>query len=228
MRWVRSTVQDVKFQMRHGFYLAYLFVCALYVLLLRNLPADVQELATTLILFSDPCALGSFFIGGIVLLERGQNILDSLFVTPLRVREYLVGKVLSLGMLSALASMVIEVFVQGVRPELVMVLAGVLLSSFFFTLLGASLAVRVKSVNAFLCLSPFLIVLFYLPVLETAGVLEAPWFSLLPSTAALHLIQGTPVLWEVGVLIGWIAVAYRVAYGSFQRYVILRIGGTRT
>jgi len=170
MRLLKLLKYDVKFQLRHGFYYAYLFICILYVIMLRFLPIDIRKTAGILIMFSDPAAIGFFFIGGIILLEKGQSILDSLFVTPTRLHEYLVSKVVSLALLSLVSACVICYISFGTEVNLLFLVAGVLLSSIFFTLVGITLAVRIKTLNQYIMTSPLYIIVLYLPLVEVLGI----------------------------------------------------------
>jgi len=231
MRIVAEIGNDVRFQFRHGFYYAYVLVSALYVVLLHFLPVKTQQLVGTVLLFSDPGALGAFFVGGIVLLERGQGILDQLFVTPLKMREYLISKVVSLTLLALITSSAIAFATFGLTFNPLKLVVGISLSSIFFTLLGLGIVVRVRTLNGYLLLSPLYMTIFFLPVLETAGVFSTPLFYLLPGKASLVLIEGAfrslsgwEVLYAFSTMGVWIALAYRFAYRSFYRHVILRIG----
>ena len=96
MRFTSALKYDLKFQIRHGFYYAYAFVVTFYLIALLNIPLGIREWVTTLVIFSDTSVLGFFFVGSIILLERGQGTLNTLFVTPIRLHEFLLSKSLSL------------------------------------------------------------------------------------------------------------------------------------
>ncbi|MBN1465987.1 hypothetical protein JXA02_09510, partial [candidate division KSB1 bacterium] len=98
---------DVLFQFRHGFYFIYLLVSAIYIIALFNIPTAQRLVVTNLLVFSDTSVLGLTFVGAILLLEKQQRILHSLFVTPLKLSEYLLAKVLSLSLIALLASLLI-------------------------------------------------------------------------------------------------------------------------
>lgn len=233
MRVLQTLQFDVRFQIRHGFYYAYAFVSLLYVGLLRALPVEFREMTSTLLITSDPAVLGLFFVGGIVLLERGQNILESLFVTPLRVREYLIAKVASLTLLSLVTSFFIAFLTFGVDFQQGYLFLGIVLTSVLFTLFGISVAVRAKSLNGFLAYSSWIAV-FFLPFLEFFGIVKTPLFYLFPTKGSLLLIGGAfqgmtlpELVYSVVVLLGWIVVGYRWAYHWFYQYIIMKIGGGR-
>ncbi|MFD1737983.1 hypothetical protein ACFSCX_15710 [Bacillus salitolerans] len=223
---------DMIFQVRHGFYAAYMVVSTLYIVLLTFIPHGYQEMASVLIVFSDPSFIGCFFIGAIILLEKGQGIYDSLFVTPFQIAEYLLSKLFSLTFLSIISSLAIIGFsISGIVVDYRPIVIGIFLSSLFFTCIGIILAVRVKTVNQFLLSSPLVLIVFFIPVLETTMSLNLKWTSILPSYAGILLIQGgfEPLSvneWTYGIgnLVAWILVGFYLTYHSFYKYIVLRIG----
>ena len=224
---------DVKFQVRHGFYHAYLLLTVLYILGLTLVPDAYKRFVTALVIFTDPSVLGFFFIGGIVLLEKGQNTLESLFVTPLRVHEYLLAKVGSLTLLALASSLAIAFFSLGFDFNVVLLVLAAALTSVLFTLLGIALAARAKSLNQYFLYSLPTAVLF-LPFLKYLGLWDTWLFYLFPVTPALLLLQGAlfgvslvEVLYAVAALSIWIAVAYRWAYRWFFTYTVLGMDGGR-
>ena len=113
MRAAAALKYDILFQLRHGFHYAYLFISAVYILILRTLPAEAKSLLLPVIVLTDPTVLGLFFIGGIVLLEKGQRTLESLFVTPLRILEYIGAKTVSLTVMALAVSFIISFLAAG-------------------------------------------------------------------------------------------------------------------
>lgn len=232
MRLWSALKYDIKFQIRHGFYYAYTLVSLLYIIMLRLLPISIREYTATLVLFSDPSVLGFFFIGGIVLLEKGQNIFESLFVTPIRAWEYLASKLISLTLLSVISSLVIAVFSFGISFNPFPMILGVILSSVFFTLIGFTLAFLSKTLNHYISLSLIYVPIFILPVIGFLGIFDTTIFNLLPAKPGLILIQGAFKGLEIGnyiyyiiVLVVWIIIAGLWVNDWFYKYVILRIGG---
>ncbi|MBO8163465.1 MAG: hypothetical protein H0Z34_07050 [Brevibacillus sp.] len=232
MRVLAALWHDIRFQFRHGFYFAYLIVSAVYIVLLHNLSGQAKQLTASFLLFSDPGMLGFFFIGGIVLLERGQNILDPLFVTPFRIWEYIAAKLGSLALLALASSggIVLGSFGSAIAP--LPLVCGLLLTSSLFTLLGLAVAVRVTSLNQYLFTAPLYITLLCLPVLEHVRLMESPLFWLLPSKASLLLIHAAFVpiknaewLLSLFSLLVWNGLAAVWAYRSFYRHVVLKTGG---
>ncbi|UQZ76911.1 hypothetical protein C2I17_21490 [Niallia circulans] len=226
MRVVELFQMDVKFQLRHGFYYAYALVTIFYIGLLLLIPEAYVQTASILIVFTDPSVFGFFFVGGIVLLERDQSIFSTLYVTPLKIHEYLISKVMSLTLLAAVTSIVLLVAIHQISFHVVPFLLAVILCSMFFTLLGINLAVRVKSVNVFLYTSPLFVIVFYLPLVDYIGIYDTPIFFILPTHAILLLMEGAfrgvsigIYLYSVVILAVWIGLVYLWTYRSFQQFL---------
>jgi fluoroquinolone transport system permease protein len=235
MRWIAATRYDAQFQWRHGFYGVYVLVCALYLMLLYFIPAGYKETVTILLTFSDPSALGLILAGGIVLLEKDQGIHDSLFVTPLRLGEYLFAKALSLSALSLTAAWAIHVFSSGVPLSPFRFSLGVLLTSSFFTFLSIGVAVRSRSINGFILLSQLYALPFALPLLHFFGIGKTFMYVVFPTEGSLLLLKSTyqhvplvVTIYAVIILILGNAGAFFWAYRSFEKMVLRRVGDDRT
>ena len=58
---------DIKTQIKYGFYLLYAILTLLYILVLFAVPETWRETLAVILIFSDPAAMGMFFMGAIVL-----------------------------------------------------------------------------------------------------------------------------------------------------------------
>ncbi|MDF2893132.1 MAG: putative transporter permease [Clostridia bacterium] len=231
MRILQAVKYDIKFQFRHGFYYAYLLLTILYIFAFRLMPIDAARYAATVIVFSDPAVMGFFFIGGIVLLEKGQNIYQSLFVTPLRVHEYLIAKAVSLTLLSTITSFAIIVLSFGRVENPLIFLLGVVFTSVLFTLIGFTLAVRCKNINQYIIISPLYTIIFMLPMLEYFGLTKSWLFNLLPAKPSLILIKAAfynitfaDTAFGIIALLIWCVISYVWAKDWFYKYIVLRAG----
>ena len=104
MRLINAFLHDMRFQARHGFFVAYLIVCIMYILFLRFLPIEIRPVVLAVIIFSDTSVLGAFFIGGIILLEKEQRIHGGIFTTPLTPVEYIISKAAALTVTAVIMS----------------------------------------------------------------------------------------------------------------------------
>ena len=234
MNMSRVLKYDMLFQFRHGFYYAYLLVSVLYVILIRSLPSSVSPTVTTLLIFSDTSILGFFFIGGIVLLEKGQHTLECLFVTPFQMNHYFVSKIATLTAIAVCSSLLILICGHGFTTGLWQFLTGVVLSSIFFTLIGFTLSSRVEDVNHYLIQSFLYTIPFILPILGFLDIVNTPLYYLLPTQASLILLHAPfqpptfgETVYAFATLVIWTGLAYLWARNWFYKYVILNIGGAK-
>ncbi len=228
---IRRTLQlflyDVRFQFRHGFYAIYLIISAIYIGILISIPEAQRLLVTNALVFSDTSVLGLTFIGAILLLEKQQNILQSLFVTPVRLAEYVIAKILSLSLIALLASLIILILPNGIRPSIGYFILGVLLSSGIFILIGLAVGARVTSLNGYLFGVMAGTIFFALPLLDYLQVYNSWWLYLLPSHAQLVLLSGTHdelgvarALFSILVLALWFIAAWFLAVRSFTTFIV--------
>ena len=95
MRLKSLIVSDIRFQFRYGFYWVYILFTLVYVAVLHLLPAAWRTDAALLMIFTDPAAMGLFFMGSIVLFEKNERVLDSIAVSPVSPIEYVLSKLVS-------------------------------------------------------------------------------------------------------------------------------------
>ncbi|WP_175073806.1 hypothetical protein [Terribacillus sp. AE2B 122] len=224
-------LQDIKFQLRHGFYLAYSIISIFYIFFLYYLPDKHIELIASLIIFSDPSTLGFFFMGGLLLLEKDQHIFDPLFITPLSLHRYICSKISSLCLLSIVSSLIIKIIVFGIYDHILIMLTGVLLTSLLFSLLGIVIASKSRSLNHFFLLAAIYTTWLFLPILPAVDMVHHWLFYLLPTTGSLLLISGGfndienfAFLYSVCILLISITLAYWAAYHTFRKHIVLQIG----
>lgn len=234
MRWGAMLRADVRFQWRHGFYYAYLLVSAVYIGLLQFVPNSAKERTASLLTFSDPSALGLLFAGGILLLERGQRVSEQLFVTPLKLREYLLSKAGTLGLLSLITAWLIHGFGAGLPEHPIAFSLSVALTSSLCTLLGIGIASRYATTNSFILMSQLYSAFLVIPLLGVFDVIQSPIYWLFPTQGSLLLLNVldgglTPVqiVYSVLILCIWNVMVYKWAVASFYRHVLHREGRTR-
>lgn len=161
MRIIKLILGDIHFQFKYGFYFIYILFSALYVFLLFIFPETWREKAVSIMIYSDPAAMGLFFMGAIVLLEKSQRVLNALAVSPVKAIEYVIAKTISLMLISVLVSLVLA-FVAGLRniPEVLLATA---LTSMIFTLLGLIAATKINSLNQYIIMTAPLELICFIP-----------------------------------------------------------------
>jgi fluoroquinolone transport system permease protein len=190
MRLLHAVLADIRFQLKHGFYLVYAIITVMYLIILSFLPENILSIALPLIVFSDPSVLGLFFIGGIILMEKGQGVLMVLVVSPLRTSEYILSKVISLTIVSVLAAFAITWFSYYPTVNWWLLLLTTILTSGIFTLLGIMINAGCNTVNQYMLKTIPYMLLFILPCFALLGFPYSEFFIIIPSVAALKLMLG--------------------------------------
>lgn len=225
LRW------DMRLQFRSGFYYAAAFVGIIMMVALTRIPADVLNQFLPVFLLENLLINTFYFIGGLVLLEKGQGILEGLVVTPLRRSEYLASKITSLTLLSLLENLLIIGVVTGLNFRLLLLLTGIAVTAVLYTLFGFLAIVRYDTINEYLFPSFIMTTALSLPMLPYFDVWPGWWVYLHPIQAPFILLQAAfrPVAhWQIVYAVGyaavWIAGLALLCRNAFYRFIILKEG----
>jgi fluoroquinolone transport system permease protein len=198
---------DIRFQIRYGFYFVYLVFTVLYVSLLSVFPASWREPAAVLMIFSDPAAMGLYFMGALILFEKSQRVLDSVAVSPVKPMEYVLAKLASLAVISAAVGFLIGVC-GGAVGNPFWFFFGVFLGSCLFSAVGLLIALHISTLNQFIVAT--------IPVEIIINIPAIAWlFGWRPSLSVFHpgvcimkLLSGGENVWPtVVILAAWTAPA---------------------
>ena len=74
MKFFNALKNDIRFQIKYGFYFLYAFFSLIYMAVLWIMPSEYKNMTASLIILTDPAMLGIFFIGGIWLLEKREGL----------------------------------------------------------------------------------------------------------------------------------------------------------
>jgi len=177
--------------------------------------------------------IGTFsFIGGLVLLERGEGTLTAQVVTPLRIGEYLTAKVVTLTALALAETLVLVLVIAGWSYNALLLIAGAALAAALYCLAGFIAVARYTAINEYLLPSGAYITILWLPLLAYMAQWR-PWpLYLHPLSAPLALVEaalGPATPWQVlyGFVYSalWIALLYLWCRRSFRRWIIERGAG---
>lgn len=222
---LKLTKYDILFQFRHGFYLVYAIVSVVYMLILFNIPMDFRPEVTAYLLLSDTSVLGFTFVGALVLLEKQQNVLQSLFATPLKLSVYLWAKAISMTVIAIIVSAFIGFVPGGLIHNWLLTIVAVLLCSVCFTFAGLGISAQVKSLNGYIM---GIMVLGMVIVAPVALYFYWPVVSLVfPINAALDLLIYPPADQTIGrlaislcSLMIWNGLAFVFASHQFKKHII--------
>lgn len=188
MRLRSLLLLDMRFQARHSFYFMYGVMTIIYTVILFALPEGWRQSAAAVLIYSDPAAMGLFFMGAIILLEKSQHTPCAFAVSPVRAAEYVTAKVGSLSLISLVVAAALGLAAEVDR--LWIVLLGTVLASVIFTLLGIIIAVRISSLNQFILWTVPMEILCFIPaVLHLFGITPT-WLQYYPVNACIDIISG--------------------------------------
>jgi len=215
---------DIKFQFKYGFYFVYVIFTIVYISLIYVLPHSWREKAATIMIFSDPAAMGLFFMGAIVLLEKSERVLNSIAVSPVKVGEYIFSKVISLVLISSVVGVIIALSAN--ISNLLIVIIGITLGSAFFTLLGLIVAANISSLNQFLTATvPIELISFLPPIMYLFGY-DNMFMLIHPGCILIRYINGNSehmFLLSI-ILCMWLVVIYIIACKQIQK-MFQSVGG---
>lgn len=227
MRLLHAVQADIRFQVKQGFYFVYVIITAMYLIIMSFLPEDFLAIALPLVVFSDPSVLGLFFIGGIILMEKGQGVLMVLVVSPLRSWEYVLSKVITLALVSVLAAFAITYFSDCPAVNWLLLLVSTILTSGIFTLLGIMINAGCNTVNQYMLKTIPYMLLFILPCFALLGFPYSYLFIVFPGVAALKLMLGAyhGILWPeatvlTAYLIGINYLLIKLAVKVFEKRIV--------
>ena len=169
--------KEITLQWRQGFWLVYFVFTAIYVTVLLNIPEKNRMLVSLILILTDTTMLGVIFIGALVLLEKQQAVIQSLFVTPLEPSRYIWSKTISLSLIAISMSILVYLPVWQFSAYTMLLLATIAFTAGTFVLLGLGLAARVDTINQYFGLLMGVSMLLILPVLPYM-LLEQQYFLL--------------------------------------------------
>lgn len=187
MRVFALAMHDVRLQCRYGIYAAYGVIIGLYVAMLLSAGPALPDWTVPTIVFVDPAALGFFFLGALMMLERGEGVRVALATTPISAADYLGAKVLTLTVMALIASLVLLAFSASASGASLMALS-VVLTSVQYVGIGAAIALRFRTVGGYLIGSA----IFLTPVIAPAFLAFLEPFplglSVIPAVSQLRLM----------------------------------------
>ena len=188
------------------------FLSIIYICIINVFPTFMREKIAIIMIYSDPAAMGLFFMGAIVLLEKSQRVLNSLAVSPVKVSEYILSKVISLGVISSIVAMFIAITLN--LDNIIISTIGTFFSSIIFSLLGLIIASKASSLNQFIVLSiPIEIICFIPPILNVLLDTKS-YANLYPFNICISLISGDKnfIMINILILISIIIIIYFITY----------------
>jgi fluoroquinolone transport system permease protein len=223
---------DLRLQIRNGFYAATLFISVFWALILLQAGAlDLRWLLPPMVIGN--LLVGTFFfIGALVLLEKGEGSLTAQVVTPLRVGEYLSAKLITLGGLALAETLILVPLLAGWRFDALLLIVGVALAAALYCLFGFIAVARYSSINEYLLPAGAYVGGLWIPLLAYMAQWR-PWpLYLHPLSAPLALVEAAfsptapwKIVYGLAYSALWIALLSIWSGRAFRRWVIERPNG---
>lgn len=217
---------ELRFSARYGILALYGLLVILYILLLSATAAAARPSAAGVVILTDPAAMGLFFMGAMILLEKSQRVNCAMAVSPVRVWEYIFAKAFTLMAIGLLVALAVGAYAG---LSLTGVCLSVIPASTLFTMLGMMVASRSDSLNRFLLLSiPVELVAFVPAMFYWFGGLSGSLWIIHPGVAALVPLSPDTAHWGVAFasLVFWNIVVYPFCLAEVRRN-LRQLGGGR-
>lgn len=213
MRKLNVIKGDMKFQWKYGFYFLYAIMIIIYLVIFSFFRGEVKNTIVSVCVYSDPAAMGMFFMGALILLEKSQRITNSIAISPVTVEEYILGKIVSVGIISEIVGVIL--MLQGHTENYFLCAIGIFAGSVIFSLCGIIVGAKIESLNQYIIGTlPFEIIGFVPVILYRIGFMwDNKLMIIHPGCSVMRLIEGDTemavgavasiVIWTI--LLFWIA-----------------------
>jgi fluoroquinolone transport system permease protein len=199
-------------------------ITASYVLLIYFIKdfANIEKFITLLI-YNDPAIVGFVFIGVSIMLEKDQQVLPALFVSPLNLHLYLVSRIIALSAIGYCGALPMVLMAKGTSFDFILFSVGAFSTCLLFCLMGIFVVSYTTEVLHFMLRSVPLLIFMSLPLLNYFELTDLSFLKLFPVQGGLNLMVNSyrdqPNFGEV--IFGFISIAvwtpplYWVVYRIF-------------
>lgn len=210
MRKVNVIKGDMFFQWKYGFHMLYLLMIIIYYMIFSFLTGNVKDTIVSICVYSDPAAMGMFFMGALILLEKSQRITNSIAISPVTVEEYILGKIVSVGIISEIVGVIL--MIQGHTENYFLCAIGIFAGSVIFSLCGIIVGAKIESLNQYIIGTlPFEIIGFVPVILYRIGFMWNNKLMIIhPGCSVMRLIEGDTemAVGAVASIVIWIILLF--------------------
>ena len=228
MRKVNVIKGDMFFQWKYGFYMLYLLMIIIYYVIFSFLTGNVKDTIVSICVYSDPAAMGMFFMGALILLEKSQRITNSIAISPVTVEEYILGKIVSVGIISEIVGVIL--MLQGHTENYFWCAIGIFAGSVIFSLCGIIVGAKLESLNQYIIGTlPFEIMGFVPVILYRIGFMWNNKLMIIhPGCSVMRLIEGDTemAVGAVASIVIWIILLFWIADISVRK-MFRKSGGVK-
>jgi fluoroquinolone transport system permease protein len=199
-------------------------ITAFYLLIIYLIKdfANIEKFITLLI-YNDPAVVGFIFIGISIILEKDQEVLPALFVTPLNHHIYLISRIIALSTIGFCGALAVVLMAKGGSFNLVHFAVGAFSTCGLFCLLGIFIVSYTTEVLHFLLRAIPMLIFMSLPLLNYFELTDLSLLKIFPVQGGLNLMvnsyRESPIVGElifgyISILF-WTPLLYWVVYRVF-------------
>jgi fluoroquinolone transport system permease protein len=200
-----------------------LVISAFYVAVIYFLKdfAGVEKFITLLI-YNDPAIVGFIFIGISIILEKDQEVLPALFVTPLNHHAYLISRIIVLSAIGFSGALAMVLTAKGNSVNFLHFSVGAFSTCGLFCLTGIFVVSFTTEVLHFLLRAIPLLIFMSLPLLNYFELTDLSFLKLFPVQGGLNLMVNSytdaPNIREI--IFGYLSIA---VWTPFLYWLVYRI-----
>lgn len=206
--------------------LAVTLIYGLILFFLRN-TGNLDLFLVSLVL-NDPSVIGYFFIALAIYTEIKHQVLPAIFVTPVKLHQFLIAKILSISIIGVLCSLGLGLSVKGLDMNMAAYAFGSLGICLLSALMGLIMLTFSAEFLKFAMLSvPVFLAFINVPLLQYLGVMDIGVFRyLFPVQGSLdlidHAVSGTRInFWySVGSIVILVPLFYLIAFRLFTKKIV--------
>lgn len=199
---------------------------ALIIYLIKDF-ANVDKFITLLI-YNDPAVIAFIFIGVSIILEKDQQVLSALFVTPLSLHLYLGSRIVTLSAICYCGALAMVWMAQGTSFNLALFSVGAFSTCILFCLMGVFVVSYTTEVLHFLLRAIPLLIFMSLPLLNYFELTDLSFLNLFPVQGGLNLMinsyRETPnwgeVIYGCISIAAWTPLLYWIVYRVFVSKIV--------
>ena len=221
---------DFKLQLRYYFWIVGFVLSFVWFGLLSLMPSELSALWIPVLLFVDICAIGVFFVGGMLYLDRSQGTMEVIAVMPIATSTWILSRILSLSILCSVFGLII-IMVRAESVVWIRAVPAVFLSSALYTSLGFLIVCPFKKLMNYILIMALTIALLNLPLLGYLEMFDSPLLWLLPTQPVMQVLAGSlgemstgNFVFALGLLLVWLGVTFFLCIKAFSIFVSQRMG----
>lgn len=204
-------------------------ITAFYMLLIYFLK-DVGnvEKFVALIIFTDTSMIGFIFIGFSIILEKNQDVLSALFITPVNQHFFLISKTVTLSVICLFCALGMIFIARGFAFQPIHFSIGTIAVAVMFSFVGIYLVSYTTEFLHYILRSIPVLALMSLPLFNYFELTDLSIFKFFPVQGSLYLIANSfsesPKVSEVifgYISIGiWVPILYWFVFSTFRSRLV--------